>query len=126
VIRFAYATYSGPPAPFVYVTVRCPQLGTTSQESPAQIDTAADCTVIPGNLVDALQLVEVGQKRVGGLGGHIHLLPVYRADVAIRSMPAVRVLLLRGDNEPFILLGRDVLNHFRTLLDGPGLAAEVS
>jgi hypothetical protein len=29
------------------------------------------------------------------------------------------------EGEPFILLGRDVLNQHRVLLDGPGLALEI-
>jgi hypothetical protein len=125
VIRYGYTSYSGIPAPFVHVTIRCPQSGKTSGETPAQVDSAADCTVVPGKLFDELQLVSMAQKLVSGLGGQVHRLPVYRVDVAIRSMPAVPIKVVRSDEEPVVLLGRDVLNQFRVLLDGPGKAVEI-
>jgi hypothetical protein len=36
-----------------------------------------------------------------------------------------KVALIAHDEEPFILLGRDILNRHRLLLDGPGLALEI-
>jgi hypothetical protein len=36
-----------------------------------------------------------------------------------------KVVLIAHAEEPFILLGRDVLNQHRLLLDGPGLAFEI-
>jgi hypothetical protein len=43
----------------------------------------------------------------------------------IRSFPPMTVEVLAHPAEPFILLGRDVLNHYRILLDGPKLALEI-
>jgi hypothetical protein len=124
-IRYAYTTFSGPPAPFVHVTVGDPNTGTVSVEVPAQIDSAADRTVIPGALIDALGLTQSGSLLVAGLGSVIQSCPTYIADVGIRSLPAVTVKVLRADGEPHVLLGRDVLNQFRILLDGPALALEM-
>ena len=39
--------------------------------------------------------------------------------------PRVVVVLIAHAEEPFILLGRDVLNQHRLVLDGPGLAFEI-
>jgi hypothetical protein len=49
-IRYAYNRQVEPPAPFVHVTLRRPGQDQASEELPAQIDTAADRTVIPGSL----------------------------------------------------------------------------
>ena len=46
-IRYIYNKQVSPPAPFVHVSVSPPQVGLEGMIVPAQIDTAADLSVIP-------------------------------------------------------------------------------
>lgn len=39
---------------------------------------------------------------------------------------SARIRATVGENEPWILLGRDVLNGHKLVLDGPDLALEIS
>jgi hypothetical protein len=57
-IRYRYVTHLQPPAPFVNVTVRCPTTGTSVKDIPAQIDPAADRTVVPGGSASPRQARE--------------------------------------------------------------------
>ena len=59
-----------PPAPFVHLTIERPVSDGTTVEVPAQIDCAADMTVIPWHVVEELQLVQFGEQTVGGFGGY--------------------------------------------------------
>jgi hypothetical protein len=68
----------------------------------------------------------MGHISVAGYGGDITDSPAYIAALAIRSLPPVTVKVLANAGEPVVLLGRDVLNHFRLTLDGPQLALEIS
>jgi len=43
----------------------------------------------------------------------------------VRDLEPVTVKVLASDEEPYALLGRDVLNRFTILLDGPNLALEL-
>ena len=52
-------------------------------------------------------------------------LPTYRVYVSIRDLRSVPVSVAAAD-EPFVLLGVDVLNHYRILLDGPNLSIEIT
>ena len=61
-IRYRYAPELSPPAPFVKVALRCVSTGTRAAELPAQVDIAADRTVLPGRVVEALALVETGGR----------------------------------------------------------------
>jgi len=70
-IRYGYSPFSGSPAPFVHVTIRHPNTGQVSPELPAQIDTVADHTVIPGEIVDALCLTQSGAMFIAGFGSAI-------------------------------------------------------
>ena len=124
-IRYAYTPYSGSPGPFVHVTIRDPNTGVASGEIPAQIDSAADRTVVPGSVVEALGLVQSGSVLVAGLGSMVQSCPTYITEVAVRKLASVTVKVIRADGEPHVLLGRYVLNKFRTLLDGPNLLLEM-
>jgi hypothetical protein len=124
-IRYRYVTHLDPPAPFVNVSVQCPTTGRQAAGLAAQVDTAADRTVLPAQVVAALGLVEVGRFLIEGFGGHIIELPTYLVAVRIHDLPAVEVRAVLGEREPYILMGRDVLNGYRLLLDGPKLALEI-
>jgi hypothetical protein len=124
-IRYRYTTVLSPPAPVVNVTVVCPATGNRLEAQPAQVDTGADCTVLPGPTVTALGLAEDGHLQVQGFTGKVVELPVYLVDVHVHDLPAVTVRAVLGENDRLIILGRDVLNSHRLLLDGPGLALEI-
>jgi hypothetical protein len=53
--RYQYNRQVSPPAPSVHVSVRSVAVNSAVAECPAQLDTAADLTVIPSRLVDELQ-----------------------------------------------------------------------
>jgi hypothetical protein len=81
--------------------------------------------VIPGGLVDLLALIPLEELRVAGLGGRVFSVASYKVELTIRTLLPQKLVLIAHDDEPFILLGRDVLNRHRLLLDGPGLAFEI-
>ena len=93
---------------------------------PAQLDPGADRTVLPSHVIAALNLVEDGTFFFQGFASQVIELPLYLVTVAIHDLPPVTITAVLGEMEPFVLLGRDVLNHFRVLLDGPQLALEIS
>lgn len=123
--RYRYNQQIVPPAPFVHVTLSCSESGKELADLPAQLDTAADRTVIPGQLVDLLGLLPLDELRVGGFGGQVFLLPTYRLELRLRNQPPVLAEVFAHAEEPVILLGRDILNQHRILLDGPTLSLEI-
>lgn len=124
-IRFSYVSYGSAPAPFVYLTVRCRETEKQAEDVPAQLDCGSDRTVLPAKLVERLGLVEMGHLRVEGFGGQVVDAPTFAADIAVRGLHAIRIKVLANDREPVVLLGRDILNHHRIVLDGPRLKLEI-
>ena len=124
-IRYAYNRQVEPPGPFVHVSFRCPDTGQTINNLPAQIDTAADRTVIPGDLVERLGLVPLDELPVAGFGGQVFLISTYYVELTIRGLAPQLVEVLAHAEEPYVLLGRDILNGCRLWLDGPELALEI-
>lgn len=124
-IRYAYNRQLEPPAPFIHVSLRRPGGSSSLEDIPAQIDTAADRTVVPSGLVTRLGLVPLDELPIAGFGGQVLLVPTYYVELAIRGQPPRPVEVLAHESESHVLLGRDVLNHHRLLLGGPGLALEI-
>jgi hypothetical protein len=127
VIRYVYVQLPGrPPAPFVTVTVRPPLAAPENEltEQPAQVDTGADRTVLPLSTVRHLGLLPLRWLDFEGLGGVTTRLATYALEVRIDGLNPLTVEVTAAE-EPWILLGRDVDNHFRMLLDGPASALEI-
>lgn len=86
---------------------------------PAKVDTGADQTVIPALLAEQLALREARRVRFGGLGGVETELPTYEVQLVIRDLAPVTIEVAASEGEPHVLLGRDVLNRYLVVLDGP-------
>jgi len=124
-IRYQYVKSLNPPAPFVNISLRCPATGTQLTNLPAQLDSAADRTILPGSLVRTLGLVEDGRQLFEGFAGEIVELPIYLVEIRVHDLLPTLHRAALGEREPHTLLGRDVLNLHRFLLDGPQLTLEI-
>jgi hypothetical protein len=107
VIRGAFNSQVEPPAPLVPITLGDPLGGAEVLDIPAQIDTAADRTLVPSALLQALGLQPVDEFLIGGVGGIRQLMPLYVVSLAIRSLPPVTIRALAHPGEPWVLLGRE-------------------
>jgi len=125
VIRYGYNSQVQPPAPFVLVKLRDPTTGAEILDLPAQVDSGADRTVLPLAIVQALALPVAGAVTVVGFGATPTTTPLYCVDLGVHTLPLVAVRVISSPSEPWVLLGRDVLNRHRVVLDGPGLGLEI-
>jgi predicted aspartyl protease len=124
-IRYRYNQQVSPPAPFVHLTIRRPGDEASVQDLPAQIDTAADMTVIPWRIVEELQLLQHDEIETLGFGGHVTSVTSFLVQLQIHQLEPVTVEVLANRDEPYVLLGRDMLNRNRVVLDGPQLILEL-
>ena len=124
-IRYKYAPLT-PPGPIIHVAVRCPVRDVKVERELALIDSGADCTVLPDHLVNLLELKPVGECEVSGVGETARATPVYLVEFLIPGrMDSLTTQAVMIPGEPRIILGRDILNHLKILLDGPGLVLEI-
>lgn len=94
-------------------------------ERPAIIDSGADLTCIPVNLVKQLSLKKVLELDVGGATDKDRKLQsVYHVNLEFLgfAFPHHLVLALEGAGiDGHVLIGRDILNRYRVILAGPDL-----
>jgi hypothetical protein len=95
------------------------------QNTPAQLDLAADRTCIPEAFAHTLRLPQVGVIEIGGVGDTIQEMPAFAVEIAVHDFPAKLVKVVASPGEEWILLGRDVLNSHTLHLNGPGLVFDI-
>ncbi|MCS6843768.1 MAG: retroviral-like aspartic protease family protein [Caldilineales bacterium] len=114
-----------PPAPKLAIRLHAQPDGTSYGPVTAFVDTGADATVVPLKIVRELRAGTVSLKTVRGYTGGRRAVRTYLVDVEVGPylLPGIEILGDAAAEE--ILLGRDVLNKLRLLLDGPARQTQV-
>jgi len=121
-VRRSYDRGFHPPAPVLEATVHGPD--GRSRKIRAKLDTAADVSGLPRELVDELALPPARRVRTTTFRGEPAQARLHRGDVVVAGRRFVQVEWL-PIARPYALLGRDVLNDLVVRLDGPALTTEV-
>ena len=107
-----------PPAPVAYITLRNPATGVLLSDVPMLIDTGADATLLPSNAVGQLGIsVEDSDFEVQVFDGEIKRLKIAKLELYFLGKKFAGEYLLV--DRPIGILGRNILNHIKLLLDGP-------
>lgn len=89
---------------------------------PAIIDSGAEYTSVPAEIADEFQLEQRGEMDVSGTTGPKEVQRVYEVNLEFLGLafPVHPVLAGTGEiTKEFVLIGRDILNRYRLVLDGP-------
>ena len=120
---FNYDSRINPPAPFLDVQVSDTVDSRQSTVS-AMIDTGSDVSFIPMDLADELDLQFLRVGVFDGIGGEGIARPMFRVFLTVLDSEP-RKYEVAGWHEDFALLGRDVLNRYHIILDGPNLTLTI-
>lgn len=117
---WAYNQEIDPPAPFIEVIIHHPEILEQATHIQAKIDTGADISAIPSALASQLRLPIASQMIVEGYDGISVAVSSYGVllEVADTHFEDWEVITIP---DSYVLLGRDVLNHFYSQLNGPEL-----
>jgi hypothetical protein len=109
-----------PSAPVARVMLRCVPTGTRCDGIELLVDSGADVTLIPKTAADRLGLVPIPLERceLMGFDGSRSFAETVILDVILEGRAFRGKYLLIDDS--IGVLGRDVLNHLKIVLDGPG------
>jgi predicted aspartyl protease len=91
----------------------------------AIVDTGADSTMVPQSLLDEVGAPFSDEARLRSHWGEWRNVSLFTVDLGVESLrlPAVEVV---GDEQgQEIVLGRNVLNRLKLLLDGPASQVEI-
>jgi hypothetical protein len=110
-----------PPAPVARVSLRNPDSHQIISNIPMVIDSGADMSFIPASAVNELDLQRAPGEgyRLRAFDGSSSASKAVKADMLFLGRTFKGLYLVRQSE--IGILGRDVLNHFVILLDGPHL-----
>ena len=108
-----------PSAPVIEMTVRSPNAAATRLVQ-ALLDTGADQTVIPEDTARELGLVRLDEVNVFGVSPDPVLARVYWVSARLVELSDLDIEVLSWPYQ-YALVGRDLLNRLRLILDGPQL-----
>jgi predicted aspartyl protease len=122
---YNYSPNYDPEAPVLDIEIGIPGTEVFSSPHKALVDTGADTTVIPVEYLHAIQAEIVDRAFLRSPWDDRRAVSIYAVAMKIDRylLTAVRVVGDEFGHE--IILGRNVLNHLRILLDGPASIMEL-
>jgi predicted aspartyl protease len=113
-----------PPAPVLILQVSSPLIW-APVATKVLLDSGADITVLPQTIVSQLQLRQVDLLQVYDFDGIPLERPAYSALVKIETSQPQIIRVISGKWD-YGLVGRDMLNQWKVVLDGPKGSFEIS
>lgn len=122
---YEYDQDYSPAFPVVDVGISEPSVNEPEIYVPMLVDSGADGTIIPANVIRQTNAKRVGVNYLRGVLGHRQKVALYLVRLSIGSihLPAVQVAVIEDSTEA--LLGRDVLNQLEVTLNGLASITEV-
>ena len=114
-----------PPMPALEIHLGYPGESLSIGPVAAILDTGADSTLIPQTLLDQLGAPFSDEARLRSHWGEWRTVSLFTVDIGLEAirLPAIEVI---GDEQgQEIIVGRNVLNRLRILLDGPTQQVDV-
>ena len=114
----AYNPEFDPPAPCLEVTLSSLLNARRRSTLPAFLDTGADTTAIPENIINTFNLYPVGRLRFEDVKAEPYNVYTYAIQITVQGIVIPRLEVVPTGLD-FVILGRDILNRFHLLLNGP-------
>ena len=114
-----------PAMPAFEVRLGYPGQSLGSEPLLAIVDTGADGTLVPQSLLDEIGAPFTDEARLRSHWGEWRNVSLFTVDLGIEDFRLPGVEVVGDDQEQEIVLGRNVLNRLKLLLDGPAGRIEV-
>jgi hypothetical protein len=115
-----------PAAPIIEVAISNPYLSGTSHSFVAMIDSGADGTMLPFDVLDAVEARFLETKQMRGITGHPIKVDTYliTVHIGLYSIFGIEAISLEHGSEAII--GRDTINQLMVVLDGLSQTVTIS
>lgn len=124
--QFRYDPSFHPPAPAIPFGLGLPNEITPRRNLWGQVDSGADVTLIPASILNEIGAKLADRRIMLGANGTRQQVNRYYVVIHLPTGITYGVRAIATQNDSEILLGRDVLNQWRVVLDGPGETVEIT
>jgi len=92
----------------------------------AIVDSGADNTMIPTSILDQLNVSKTQTAWMTGVSGGRVAVNLYWVFVQFGDFQPIYTEVIGIQNRDEVIIGRDIINQFTVLLNGPGHCIEIS
>lgn len=122
---FRYSHDYHPPAPVVDIALLSIAEGLRVGPVKAFVDSSADGTLVPIDYLNQIHAPTTAEMSIRSQWGERRRVLLYLVDVQIGGLTLPGVEVVGDELSSEVVLGRDILNRLRVLLDGPKGLVEV-
>jgi hypothetical protein len=124
-MKFDYDASYVPPAPTIELAFFSVVTDRSTPSLRAFVDSGADATIAPRSLLEDIQATFIDDAYLRSQWGERRRVRLYVVDVNIGEWTLPGVTIVGDDRSSELIIGCDVLNRLRVLLDGPALHVQV-
>jgi hypothetical protein len=125
-MKYPYNAAYEPPFPVVEVVLDNLEQGLQTNPVPALLDTGADGSLIPIAYLRQIRAPVLADTRIRSHWGEWRSVQLFMVDLIMDTIRFPSVFVVGDDQGDEIVLGRDILNKLRLLLDGPANTTDIS
>ncbi len=113
-----YSHELNPPAPVLEITIQSWE-GKRDVHVEALVDTGADATIVPWRLLQTIDAQPAFASILRSPWGERRRVLLYLVDIRVAEITLPGLYVVGDKMGEEVILGRDVINRLRLLLDGP-------
>jgi predicted aspartyl protease len=125
-MNYRYSRNYYPPAPIVDVAFINVTENLKTESLPAFIDTGADGTIVPIEFLLQIEAPDTEKTVIRSPWGEEHEVSLFLVNMQLADLTIQEIEVVGDEISNEIILGRDVLNRLRVLLNGPEESITVS
>ncbi len=124
-MKFPYDIHFQPPFPVLPIRLSNEQRGNPTETLMALVDTGADGSLVPLSILRQIRAPAVMDKRLRSHWGEWRAVQMFVVDVELVNRKLPSVLVVGDELGEEVVIGRNLLNRLRLLLDGPAQLTEL-
>jgi len=124
-VKYPYLKNYHPAMPALKIWLGYPTEALTIGPLVAIVDTGADSTLVPQQWLDKIEAPFSDEARLRSHWGEWREVALFTIDLGIETMRLPSVEVVGDDEGTEVILGRNVLQRLKMLLDGPSSQVEI-
>jgi len=120
-----YSSDFYPAMPVVDILVR-PEINKEGINLTAIVDSGADNTMLPENILNQLNILKTKTAWMKGVSGIRMAVNLYWVFIQLGDFQPIYTEVIGIQNHNDVIVGRDIINQFAVLLNGPAHTIEIS
>ncbi len=118
-MKYAYAAAYQPPFPAAPIVLRNSEEGLRTEQVQALLDTGSDGSLVPIAYLEEILAPPLVDTHIRSHWGEWRAAQLFVVDIELGNLRLPGVFVVGDEQGSEIVLGRNVLNKLRVLLDGP-------